>query len=103
MTVVDDDTDIQEDGATEDFPALSSTLTEARRLYDLERDRKQSLENKAAAIGATAASILLFVSSFRPLGDWFSIGTVVLAAVSIVLSVVSLRLQVYKQPPLVVG
>jgi len=46
------------------FPAISITLEEIRRLYDLEEGRRQSLENKAGILIGAIGVILTIVTVF---------------------------------------
>ena len=56
---------IEHEGAM-DFPAISITLEEMRRLFDVEDGRRQSLENKAGILVGVIGAIVTILSVFEP-------------------------------------
>lgn len=82
----------------EPLPAISITLEEIRRLYDIEAERRQSLESKAGILVGVIGVIVTIVTVFGLKCIIAIIPLIIILTVALLLSLLVFKLTVYKIP-----
>lgn len=80
------------------FPAISITLEEIRRLYDIEAERRESLESKAGTLTGVIGVILTIVSVFELKSIIAIIPIIILLIIALLFSLLVFTLTIYKVP-----
>ncbi|MCF2206372.1 hypothetical protein KI372_06755 [Halobacterium salinarum] len=89
----EDDPDVQPDPSSWD---LEIPLEEARRRYDKEEQRRQSIESKIATMVTVNALIISFISVFSNLDSLVLSLVLTPAIISVGLGLISIRSKAYK-------
>ncbi|MCK4818282.1 hypothetical protein KA005_21105 [bacterium] len=80
------------------FPAISITLEEIRHLYDIEAERRQSLENKAGILVGVIGVIITTVTVLGSKSIISIIPLIALLAIALLLSLLAFKLTVHMIP-----
>lgn len=80
------------------FPAISITLEEIRHLFDLEENRRQSLENKAGILMGIQGVIITIVTVSGKINIIGQVTFYILVIYALILGLAAIKLTKYKNP-----